>query len=119
MNAFTTFYKRKLKQFKKSLNIFKLKYFYHYIFYDKKLGNIGFDFSQKKSRLEIVQDIINKKIIVKINSAFLPWYELMDLIIKNPEIKNIISALPALASNDTNGFGNSNPWNQLNVVKIV
>jgi len=61
MNVLTTFYKRKLKQLKKSLNIFKLKYLYHYIFYDKKLGNIGFDFSQKKSRLEIVQDIINKK----------------------------------------------------------
>ena len=61
MNLVITFYKRKLNQIKKSLNIFKLKYFYHYIFYDKKLGNIGFDFSQKKSRLEIVQDIINKK----------------------------------------------------------
>ena len=61
MNVLITFYKRKLNQLKKSFNIFKLKYFYHYIFYDKKLGNIGFDFSKKKSRLEIVQDIINKK----------------------------------------------------------
>ena len=53
--------KKKLIRFVNSSNILKLWYFYHYVFHDKKLGNIGLDFSKKKTRFQIVQNIIDKK----------------------------------------------------------
>ena len=52
---------KKLIRLKNSSKVLKLIYFYHYLFHDKKLGNIGFDFSKKKSRKEVVQNIIVKK----------------------------------------------------------
>ena len=52
---------KKLIRLRNSSKILKLLYYYHYLFHDKKLGNIGFDFSSKKSRLEIIQNIIEKK----------------------------------------------------------
>ena len=52
---------KKLIRLRNSSNVLKLLYYYHNFFYDKKLGNIGFDFSSKKSRLEVVQSIITKK----------------------------------------------------------
>ena len=52
---------KKLIRLRNSSNILKLLYYYHNLFHDKKLGSLGFDFSSKKSRLEIIQNIIKKK----------------------------------------------------------
>ena len=52
---------KKLIRLKNSSKILKIFYYYHHLFHDKKLGNIGFDFTKKKSRLDIVQNIIKKK----------------------------------------------------------
>ena len=56
---------KKLIRLRNSSKILKILYYYHYLFYDKKLGNVGFDFTSKKSRLEIVQNIIEKKNLKK------------------------------------------------------
>ena len=53
--------KKKLIRLGNSSNVLKLWYYYHYIFHDEKLGNIGLDFSSKKSRFQIVKNIIEKK----------------------------------------------------------
>lgn len=50
-----------LIRLKNSSKVLKLYYYYHYLFHDKKLGNIGFDFSKKKTRMSVVQSIIKKK----------------------------------------------------------
>ena len=55
----SNFILKKLIRLKNSSKILKIFYFYHSLIHDKKLGNIGFDFT-KKSRLEIVQTIIEK-----------------------------------------------------------
>ena len=55
------FINKKLIRLKNSSKVLKLFYCYHYLFNDKKYGNIGFDFTTKKSRLDIVQSIIEKK----------------------------------------------------------
>ena len=52
---------KKLLRLLSSKSILKLNYFFHKLFGEKNLGNIGFDFSQKETRQFIVQDIINKK----------------------------------------------------------
>jgi len=52
---------RKLLRFLSSKSILKLNYLFHKLFGEKNLGNIGFDFSQKKTRKFIIQDIIKKK----------------------------------------------------------
>ena len=57
----SNFINKKIIRLRNSSKILKLLYFYHYVLYDKKLGNIGFDFSNKKSRINIVKDIIKKK----------------------------------------------------------
>tara|TARA_Y100001958_G_C21036682_1_gene407736 strand:+ start:57 stop:779 length:723 start_codon:yes stop_codon:yes gene_type:complete len=44
-----------------SKKVIKFFFYYHKYFNDKKLPNLGFDFSKKKNRLDIVQDIINNK----------------------------------------------------------
>ena len=44
-----------------SSKVLKIFFYYHKLFRDKNLGNIGFDFSKKKSRLTIVQDLIKRK----------------------------------------------------------
>ena len=82
------FIKKKLIRLGNSSNVLKLWYLYHYIFQGKKLGNIGLDFSIKKTRFQVVQDIIDKKLNFPVN--LLPASELDEL--KN-EIKklNIIS----------------------------
>ena len=59
----SNFINKKIIRLRNSSKILKLLYFYHYVLYDKKLGNIGFDFSNKKSRINIVKDIIKKKTI--------------------------------------------------------
>ena len=55
------FLNKKLIRLRNSSRVLKLLYYYHYLFFDKKLGNIGFDFTLKKSRLDIIQTIIKKK----------------------------------------------------------
>ena len=57
----TSFIIKELIKLKNSQKVLKLFYYYHHLFHDKKLGNIGFDFTKKKTRLEIVQTIIEKK----------------------------------------------------------
>ena len=57
---------KKLIRLKNSSKVLKFFYYYHSLIHDKKLGDIGFDFTKKKSRLEIVQNIIEKKIIKNI-----------------------------------------------------
>tara|TARA_B100001175_G_scaffold272551_1_gene245774 strand:- start:311 stop:1027 length:717 start_codon:yes stop_codon:yes gene_type:complete len=52
---------RKLLRFLSSKIILKLNFLFHYLFGEKDLGNIGFDFSKKPTRKFIIQDIINKK----------------------------------------------------------
>ena len=52
---------KKLIRLKNSSKVLKFFYYYHYLFHDKKLGDIGLDFTKKKSRLDIVQNIIKKK----------------------------------------------------------
>ena len=43
------FINKKLIRLKNSSKVLKLFYYYHYLFNDKKHGNIGFDFTTKKS----------------------------------------------------------------------
>ena len=62
---FVKYLNKKLIRLINSSSILKFFYFYHYLFHDKKMGNIGFNFSSKKSRLEIVQNIIVKKKLKK------------------------------------------------------
>jgi len=56
-----TYIQRKLLRLLSSKSILRLNYFFHKVFGEKNLGNIGFDFSQKQTRKFIIQDIINKK----------------------------------------------------------
>ena len=42
------FINKKLIRLKNSSKVLKLFYYYHYLLHDKKLGNIGFDFTKKK-----------------------------------------------------------------------
>ena len=60
MNIYN-FIKKKYIRLQGSRNILKLNFFIEKSFKDKKLGNIGFDFSTKPSRQSIVQEIINIK----------------------------------------------------------
>ena len=65
--------KKKYIRLQGSRNVLKLNYFIEKNFRDKKLGNIGFDFSNKPSRQAIVQKIIdyknyNQNIIIGKNS---------------------------------------------------
>ena len=53
--------KKKIIRLSNSSKVLKLWYFYHYIFQKNKLGNIGLDFSSKKTRIQIIQEIIDKK----------------------------------------------------------
>ena len=55
------FIKKKYIRLQGSRNILKLNYFIEKYFRDKKLGNIGFDFSDKPNRLTVVQKIIETK----------------------------------------------------------
>ena len=59
--SFYSYIRRKLLRFLSSRIVLKFNYFFHLLFGEKNLGNIGFDFSQKHTRKFIVQDIIDKK----------------------------------------------------------
>ena len=58
---FEKFFTKKIIRLINSTRVLKLFFYYYKFFKDKKLGNIGFDFSKKKTRLSIVQEIIKKK----------------------------------------------------------
>jgi len=60
MNIFN-FIKKKYIRLQGSKNILKFNYFVEKNFRDEKLGNIGFNFSNKPTRQFIVQNIINSK----------------------------------------------------------
>tara|TARA_B100001063_G_C16637294_1_gene488947 strand:- start:133 stop:843 length:711 start_codon:yes stop_codon:yes gene_type:complete len=65
--------KKKYIKFQGSRRIFKINYLKEKYFKDKKLGNIGFDFSSKPSRQHIVQKIIdikNYKSYLEIGTAY-------------------------------------------------
>ena len=55
------FIKKKYIRLQGSRNVLKLNYFVEKNFRDEKLGNIGFDFSNKPTRDFIIQNIINLK----------------------------------------------------------
>jgi len=57
----SNFIKKKYIRLQGSRNILKLNYFIERYFRDKKLGNIGFNFSDKPNRQTIVQKIIEIK----------------------------------------------------------
>ncbi len=57
----TNFLQKKFIRLLNSSKVLKIFYHYHRIFNNKGLQDIGFDFSNKKNRLYIVQDIIKKK----------------------------------------------------------
>ena len=52
------FFQKKIIRFLNSKKILKFFFYYHKYFNNKGLKDIGFDFSSKKNRLFIVQDII-------------------------------------------------------------
>ena len=55
------FIQKKYIRLLNSSNVLKFFFYYHKIFNNKGMKDIGFDFSKKKNRLFIVQDIIQKK----------------------------------------------------------
>ena len=55
------FLQKKIIRFLNSEKILKLFFYYHKIFNNKGLKDIGFDFTLKKDRKFILQDIINKQ----------------------------------------------------------
>ena len=55
------FLQKKFIRFLNSSKMLKVFYYYHRIFNNKGLKDIGFNFTNKKNRLYIVQDIIKKK----------------------------------------------------------
>ena len=52
---------KKLIRLKNSSKVLKIFYYYHNFIHDKKLGSLGFDFNKKKTRFDIVQNIIEIK----------------------------------------------------------
>ena len=58
---FFNFLKRKYIRLQGSRNVLKLNYLIEKYFRDKKLGNVGLDFSSKPKRQFIVQKIIDFK----------------------------------------------------------
>ena len=59
--SFSSFIYKKYSRFLSSKNILIINLIFHKLFGDQKLGDIGFDFSNKPKRQFIVQDIINRK----------------------------------------------------------
>ena len=57
----SNFLNKKFIRLLNSSKILKIFYFYHRIFNNKGLPDIGFNFTNKKNRLDIVRDIIEKK----------------------------------------------------------
>ena len=57
----TNFFLEKIKKFTTSNKILKLIFLYHKLFEEKSIGDIGFNFLNKPSRLEIVAETIQRK----------------------------------------------------------
>ena len=55
------FFLEKINRFISSKKILKLIFLYHKLFAEKNIGNIGFNFLEKPSRLEIVSETIKRK----------------------------------------------------------
>ncbi len=55
------FIDKKITRLLISKKVIKFFFYYHKYFNDKNFQNLGFDFSKKKNRLDIVQDIIDSK----------------------------------------------------------
>ena len=55
------FIQKKYIRLLNSSKVLKFFFYYHKLFNNKGMKDIGFDFSKKKNRLFIVQDIIQKK----------------------------------------------------------
>ena len=55
------FCKSKINRFLSSEKILRIIFHYHKLFGETNIGNIGFDFSNKPSRLEIVSETIKSK----------------------------------------------------------
>ena len=55
------FIKKKYYRLLGSKNVLKIFYLYHKLFGEKYLGNLNFDFSKKKNRIEIIQKLISLK----------------------------------------------------------
>ena len=53
--------KKKHQRLLNSKKIMKIFFYYHKLFGEKDLGTINFDFSKKKNRIQILQEIINLK----------------------------------------------------------
>ena len=56
-----SFFQKKIIRLQGSKNVLKINYFFHKLFGESNLGDIGFDFSKKHTRQFIVQDIIDRK----------------------------------------------------------
>ena len=52
---------KRILRLKGSKNVLKLSFFFHKYFGEKDIGEIGFNFSNKPDKKEIVQDTINRK----------------------------------------------------------
>ena len=52
---------KKILRLKVSKNILKLNYFYHKLFGEKNTKSIDLNFTDKPSRIKIIQDTINRK----------------------------------------------------------
>ena len=57
----TNFFLEKINRFITSNKILKLIFLYHKLFGEKNIGDIGFNFLNKPSRLEIVAETIQRK----------------------------------------------------------
>ena len=60
--SFLKFIHKKINRLLSSSKILKFFYFYHKLFNNSHSENLEFDFSNKKSRKQIIQEIIQKKI---------------------------------------------------------
>jgi hypothetical protein len=55
------FFEKKINRLLISKKVIKMFFYYHKFFHDKNLSDLGFDFTKKKSRQTIVQEIIRIK----------------------------------------------------------
>ena len=53
--------KKKILRLKGSKNVMKLNFLFHRLFGEKDIGSVGFNFDDKPSRTQIIQETINRK----------------------------------------------------------
>ena len=61
LNIMIKFIKKKYFRFFESKNVLKINFIIHKYFKEKDIETLDFDFSDKPSRIKIVQSIINEK----------------------------------------------------------